>query len=223
MKASTLEDHKQWVLAIASGHVNRVASLVQAGLKHRAGIKTLIQQYEWAANKLYKPKGYMNEDIMRSIVLLQLGGAHVTKFTHQSLALPSLTTIQHQTVLPALLVSPSAPTIAEVEANIISCFSLLSSCSGQVSEGSSSSHECAGNPWTIIHQVLMLDELAVEKRVQWDDLHNKFQGTCHEHNHRIPLDFTSEKELDLLCEGFENDEVHLAMEVRVWYSCNLHS
>ena len=207
VKASTLEDHKQWVLAIASGKVDRVASLVQAGLKHRAGIKTLIQQYERAAEKLYKPKGYSNEDIMRSIVLLRLGGARVAEFAHQSLALPSLTTIRRQTVMPALRVSPSAPTIAEVEANIISCYSSLSSFSGGISRDS--------NPQKIVHQVIMLDELAVEKRVQWDDFHNKFQGTCREHNHRIPLDFTSETELDLLCGAIENDEVHLATEVRV--------
>ncbi|KAH9048708.1 hypothetical protein EDB84DRAFT_1434118 [Lactarius hengduanensis] len=53
MKVGALEDHKQWILAI-----------------HQVGIKTLIQQYERAAEKLYKPKGYTNEDIMRSIVLL---------------------------------------------------------------------------------------------------------------------------------------------------------
>ena len=216
VKASTLEDHKQWILAIASGRVDRVASLVQAGLKHRAGIKTLIQQYERAAEKLYKPKGYTNEDIMRSIVLLRLGGARVAEFAHQSLALPSLTTIRRQTVLPALLVSPSAPTVAEVEANIISCYSSLASYSGQDSEGSS--RRCTRDPQPVIHQVLMLDELAVEKRVRWDDLHNKFQGTCREHNHRIPLEFTSEKELGLLCGAIENDEVHLATEVCVSYS-----
>jgi hypothetical protein len=107
-------------------------------------------------------------------------------------------------------ISPSAPTIAEVEANIVSCYSLLNSCSGGT--------PCDFNPQKIIHQVIMLDELAVEKRVQWDDFHNKFQGTCHEHNHRIPLDFTSEKELDLLCGAIENDEVHLAMEVRILYA-----
>jgi hypothetical protein len=210
VKASTLEDHKQWVLAIASGRVERVASLVQAGLKNRAGIRTLIQQYDHAAQKLYKPKGYTDEDIMRSIVLLRLGGARVAEFAHQSLALPSLTTIRRQTVMPALLVSPSAPTIAEVEANIVSCYSSLSSCSG----GTSTSSDFE-QPRKIAHQVIMLDELAVEKRVRWDDLHNKFQGTCREHNHRIPLDFTSEKELDLLCEAVENDEVHLATEVCV--------
>jgi hypothetical protein len=63
-KAAVLDDHKQWMLAIASGRVDRVASLVQAGLKHHAGIRTLILQYERAADKLYKPKGFTNEDIM---------------------------------------------------------------------------------------------------------------------------------------------------------------
>jgi hypothetical protein len=176
VKASTLEDHKQWILAIASGRVDRVASLVQAGLKHRAGIKTIIQQYKRASEKLYKPKGYTKDDIMRSIVLLRLGGARVAEFAHQSLALPSLTTIRRETVLPALLVSPSTPTIVEVEANIVSCYSSFSG---------GTPHEC--DPWKrpskIVHQVIMLDELAVEKRVRWDDSHNKFQGTCHKHNH----------------------------------------
>ncbi|KAN0128037.1 hypothetical protein V8E53_014138 [Lactarius tabidus] len=184
VKASTLEDHKQWILAIASGWVDHMASLVQGGLKHQAGIKTLIQQYEWAAEKLYKLKGYTNEDIMWSIVLLQLGGMHIAKFAHQSLALPSLTTIQCQTVLPVLLVSPSAPTVAEVEANIISCYSSLDSYSGPDSGGSS--HKCTGNTWKVVHQVLMLDELAIEKH-----------------------------ELDLLCDATDNDEVHLAMEATV--------
>ena len=220
VKASTLEEHKQWILAIASGQVDCVALLVQAGLKNRAGIKTLIQQYKRAAEKLYKPKGYANEDIMQSIVLLRLGGTHVAEFVHQSLALPSLTTIRRQTVLPALLVLPSAPTVAEVEANKISCYSSLGSYSGQDSGGSLC--EWTGNTQKVVHQVLMLDELAVEKCVRWDDLHNKFQGTCREHNHWIPLDLTSEKELDLLCEAIKNNEVHLATKVRVLFSNLLH-
>ncbi|KAH9027269.1 hypothetical protein EDB85DRAFT_2074798 [Lactarius pseudohatsudake] len=205
-KVGALEDHKQWILAIASGRVDRVASL------------TLIQQYERAAEKLYKPKGYTNEDIMRSIVLLRLGGARVAQFAHQSLALPSLTTIRRQTVLPALVVSPSAPTVAEVEANIISCYSSLNSVAGACSGGTAQPALDSGlrlESDKIVHQVLMLDELAIEKRIRWDDLHNKFQGTCREHNHRVPLDFTSERELDILCEAIENDEIHLATEATV--------
>ncbi|KAI0282410.1 hypothetical protein BC826DRAFT_1093961 [Russula brevipes] len=199
VKVGVLEDQKQLILAIASGQVERVAPLIQAALKNKAGIGAIIQRYGQAAEKLYQPKGYTNEDIMRSIVLLRLGGA--------SLALPSLTTIQRNTVLPTLVVSHSSPTLADVEANILSCYSAFDSMKAHASSPSSSRR--------IVHQVLMLDELAIEKRVRWDDSHNKFLGTCREHNQRIPLDFTSERELDLLCNALENNEVHLATEATV--------
>ena len=32
-KAAVLDDHKQWILVIASGHMDQVASLVQAGCR----------------------------------------------------------------------------------------------------------------------------------------------------------------------------------------------
>ena len=218
VKAGTLDDHKQWVVAVASRRVDRVASLVQASLKHQVGIEALIQQYEHVAEKLYKPKGYTHEDIKQSIVLLCLGGARMAQFTHLSLALPSLTTIRRQTVLPALVVSPSTPTVADVESNIISCSSSFSYVAGACSGGNALDSDLWPPSENIVHQVLMLDELAVERRVRWDDLHNKFQGTCREHNHKIPLDFTSERELNILCKAVQNEEVHLATEVRQVYS-----
>ena len=142
----------------------------------------------------------------------------MAQFAHQSLALPSLT-IRRQTVLPALVVSPSTPTVAEVEANIDSCYSSFHSVSGACSGGTALNTPDT-DLWQpsnqIVHQVLMLDELAVEKRARWDDMHNKFQGTCHEHNHQIPLDFTSERELNLLCEAITTEGVHLATEVRAY-------
>ena len=78
--------------------------------------------------------------------------------------LPSLTTIRCNTVLPTLVVSPSALSLADVKTNIVSCYSAFDT------EGSLSS--------TIVHQVLMLDEIVIEKHVQWDDSVNKFQGIC---------------------------------------------
>jgi len=42
---------KKWILAIASGRVEHVSALVQAGLKRRVGVKGLIAQYERAAVK----------------------------------------------------------------------------------------------------------------------------------------------------------------------------
>ena len=42
VKVGALEDHKQLILAIASGHVERMAPLVQATLKNGAGIGAII-------------------------------------------------------------------------------------------------------------------------------------------------------------------------------------
>jgi hypothetical protein len=201
-KVAALEDHKQWIMAVASGKVDRVASLVQAGLAHHAGIRSLIKEYDRAAQKLYKPKGYTEEDIMRSIVLLRLGGARVAEFAHLSLSLPSLTTIRRNTVIRPLVVSPSTPLVSEIEANILTCLEAF-----QVSE---SSHLATKR---ISHQIVMLDELATERRPRWDDLTDKFQGTCREHNTKIPLTFSSQKELDILCQALETGDVHLACEV----------
>jgi hypothetical protein len=232
-KVALLEDHKQWILAIASGRVDRVAALVQAGLAHRAGIRSLIQQYERAANQLYKPKGYTQEDIMRSIVLLRLGGARVAEFAHRSLSLPSVTTIRRNTVIRPLIISPTSPTVAEVEANILSCSEAFSGKFSSTSQGTSgkmignqgsndesravmpSTSGTSFHPEVIYHQVIMLDELAVEKRPRWDSSNDKFQGTCREHNHKISLTFSTEKELDMLCSALDSGEVHLANEVRI--------
>jgi hypothetical protein len=214
-KVALLEDHKQWILAIASGKVDRVAALVQAGLAHHAGIRTLIQQYERAANKLYKPKGYTQEDIMRSIVLLRLGGARIAEFAHRSLSLPSVTTIRRNTVIRPLVISPSSPTTAEVEANIVSCTeSFLSICTDE-RIAVTHSNSCDLDSELVFHQVIMLDELATEKRPRWDSSNDKFQGTCREHNHKISLTFSTEKELEMLCNALDSGEVHLASEVHI--------
>jgi hypothetical protein len=40
-----------------------------------------------------------------------------------------------------------------------------------------------------------------------------FMGSCREHNHKVPLEFSSERELDLFCDALDNGDIHLASEV----------
>ena len=198
--AASLADHKQWILAIASGRVERVSSLVQAGLKRRVGVKGLIAQYERAAVKLYKPKGYTNEDVMRSIVMLRLGGSRIAEFAHRSTFLPSPTTARRNAVTLPLKVSVGKPTVLDAEENILVSLGPLE---GLDTDG------CK-----IKHQVFVLDEIAIEKRPRWDDRTNMFLGACREHGHRVPLEFVSEKELDIFCDALDNGDIHAACEVR---------
>jgi hypothetical protein len=198
-KAAALDDHKPWIMAIASGKVERVTALVQAGLKNNAGVRGLIRAYERATLGLYRPKGYTEDDIMRSIVMLRLGGSRVADFAHRSLSLPSVTTARRNTVIRPLTVSPAMPTITEVEANITACLEAVPQ-HGRVQ---------------ILHQVLMFDELALEQRPRWNDLTNQFVGTCREHGDKVPLEFNSERELDLFCNAIEDGQIHLASEVQL--------
>jgi len=41
-----------------------------------------------------------------------------------------------------------------------------------------------------------------------------FLGVCREHGHRVPLEFISEKELDIFCDALDNGDIHAACEVR---------
>ena len=163
---------------------------------------------------------------MRSIIMLRLGGAHVAEFTHRSLSLLSITTIRRNTVLQPLIVSLSAPTLVEIENNITLCHSGLHSESGLAGINNSDnltndmdlgshiiSHARSGRQ--VVHQVLMFDKLAIEQHVRWDDSTNKFLGICCEHSHHIPLKFTSERELDILCDAIGEKKVHLASEATV--------
>lgn len=198
--AASLADHKQWILAIASGRVERVSALVQAGLKRKVGVKGLISQYERAAVKLYKPKGYTNEDIMRSIVMLRLGGSRIAEFAHRSTFLPSPTTARRNAVLSPLKVSVGKPTVLDAEENILASLGPLEDLDG-------------GSACKIKHQVFVLDELAIEKRPRWDDRTNMLLGACREHGNKVPLEFISEKELDIFCDALDNGDIHAACEV----------
>ena len=59
----------------------------------------------------------------------------------------------------------------------------------------------------------MLDELKTKERLRHDLESNKILGPCREHGHMTSLEFNSEKEVDLLLEGIDKGEVHLAVEV----------
>ncbi|KDR76610.1 hypothetical protein GALMADRAFT_139524 [Galerina marginata CBS 339.88] len=203
-QAVSLADHKQWILAVASGRVDRVASLVQACLKRKMGIQGLLAQYICAADKLYRPKGYTHEDIQCSLVLLRLSGSRVAEFAHRSLSLPSPTTARRNALVSPLRLSVQKPTLAEVEENIKSFLGALAEFESDMAT------EHQGSK--IKHQIFVLDEFAIEKRPRWDDRSNMFIGVCREHGGRVPLEFISEKELDIFCDALDNGTIHAACE-----------
>jgi hypothetical protein len=197
-KAVALDDMKRWVMAIGSGKVERVDRLVKINLARRGGIRNLLDLYDRAAKRVYHPRNYTEEDNLRGLLLWRLGGARVAGIAHQALNLPSLSTLRRRTLIPRLLISPSIPTRLEIETNVANNFESM--------------HELLESH-RVVHQVFMLDELKTEERPRFDDDTNKIVGICREHGKKTSLEFTSEKEVDLLLECVDRGEVHLAVEV----------
>ncbi|KAG6884373.1 hypothetical protein C0992_006446, partial [Termitomyces sp. T32_za158] len=199
-KAAALEDYKQFIMAIGSGKVERIDRLVKINMKRKGGIRALLTMLERAARQVYHPKSYTEEDHLRGLLLWRLGGARVIGIANRALDLPSRTTLSRYSIIPTILVSPSYPTMRELETNILSCFEPL--------------HELLVMHH-VVHQVLMLDELKIEERPRYDLATNKIIGICHEHGKKTSLEYNSEKEVELLLDAVTKGEVHLAMEATV--------
>jgi len=197
-KAIALDDMKHWVMGVGSSKVEQVDCLVRVNLARKGGIQNLLNLYDHAAQQVYHPQNYTEEDNLQGLLLWWLNGARVTGIVHHALNLPSLSTLRRQTLIPQLLVSPHTLTVLEVETNVISNF-----------EGV---YDLLENQ-QVVHQIFMLDELKTEEKLHHDLESNEILGPCHEHGHMTSLEFNSEKEVNLLLEGIDKGEVHLAVEV----------
>ncbi|GLB44007.1 hypothetical protein LshimejAT787_1501910 [Lyophyllum shimeji] len=200
VQAGALSDHKRFAVAIASGKFERVDRLMSIALRQRRGIRGILTLYDAAAKGIYKPKNYTEEDDMRGLLLWRLGGNRIAHIAHRALGLPSLTTLRNRSIMPHIIPSPSRPVINEIQRNVEATFeSVKEFLDGQ----------------EVVHQVLMLDEIATEKRVRWDHKTNMFLGVCREHGHNTSLEFTTKEDMEELFRCLDEGEVHAAAEVSV--------
>jgi hypothetical protein len=197
-QAGSLGDHKRFILAIGSGKFERVDRLVRIGLERNRGIRGLLKLYDEAARHVYHPKSYSEEDDLRGILLWRLGGNRVAEIAHRCLGLAGTTTLRKHSNLSPIIPSHQAPTTAEIEGNIVACFESMQ----EVVKST-----------RVVHQILMFDEIATEKRIRWDNQTNFFLGICREHGRETGLEFGSEADLEELFTSLDENRVHKATEV----------
>ncbi|KAJ7183864.1 hypothetical protein C8R46DRAFT_1186739 [Mycena filopes] len=207
-QSSSLSDYKRFVVAIGSGEVKRVDRVVNACIKQKRGIRGMLDTYLRAARGLYKPANSEEEDML-GLVVFKLGGVRVAEIAHRACGLPGITTLRNRMITPPLTASPGAPKVEEIQKNIDACFIGI----GDVLAVKK-----------VVHQVVMFDEFATEKRIRWDPRTNQFLGVCRQHAHEVGLEFNGESDLDELmaalekkpnAEGKLDSLVHNAGEVTV--------
>jgi hypothetical protein len=174
--------HKQMLLALSSQHIPRVDRVLHVGFRRGAGIHSMLELVKKAAAGTYHPKSFDEEDDLQALLFLRLGGARVADVAHRIFGTPSVSAIRTRTIVPQILASPSFPTHYEIEHNIAACFGGVLEILGG----------------SMLHGILMFNEIAIKKRPRWDDKTNKILGVCREHGRDTSLEFTTEEDLQSL-------------------------
>jgi hypothetical protein len=200
---SKLDDTKRLHLAIASGKVKNVDALFRVAINHGRSVRTVLQRYCDAAAGIYTPRNNSEVAKMQGILLWRIGGIRVAQFAHLALGLPSMSVLRRESTMLPIMPSPGFPTLSGIEANMHAIFT----------DGLLDALKSANEK--VFHLVLMLDEIATEKHLRWDDRTNHILGLCREHAHRTSTTFESEHVLDDVMECVNNGTVHYATEVSI--------
>ncbi|KAJ7716441.1 hypothetical protein B0H16DRAFT_1339048, partial [Mycena metata] len=205
-KIAELDLHKQFMMAIAETDERRISQLVRAGLNNGESISAMLERFYRACVDVhhegpkYNPKGFTSDDYMVGLCVLRLGGARLADILHCALGLPGLTTLRKHSIIRPLRAPPGMPTISEIEQNI---------------DAYTAGEAVPTGPTRIVHRVIMLDEIAVEKRARWDDKTNMILGACREHCHNVPLEFCDLTDAETFFQAVDQKRVHLASEATV--------
>ena len=88
-KEGVIDMHKQILLALSTQHIPHIDYVLHIGFKRGAGIHSMLETIKRAAEGMYHPKGYNEEDNLQALLFLCLDGAHVADIAHHIFGTPS--------------------------------------------------------------------------------------------------------------------------------------
>ncbi|KAF8148021.1 hypothetical protein B0H34DRAFT_833807 [Crassisporium funariophilum] len=187
----------KFIMALADCNVNRIDALIRVGLNCHAGINGMLELLDRTNKGLYKPKDYTDEEMLRGVLFLRLGGSRVADLAHRSLGQPGISTIRRSSAVTCVSPCAKTPTQLEIRDNIQEIF-----------KGTN----LGGN----YGYVLMIDELKLEERPRWDDKTNRILGLCREHTKTTELEFCSIEVAKTILQKILDKKIHWASEASVF-------
>jgi hypothetical protein len=153
-KTSMLSDYKRLVVAVSTGSVARVDTILHVALKQKRGIVAALEQVKAAAIGVYKVKSFTEQERMLAMLLWRLGGDRVGHIAQCALGTPSVGTLRDGSVQMPIIPSAGTPTIETIARNTRNVLAKVVEL-------------LKGAGYEIEHAVLMVDELATEKRLRY--------------------------------------------------------
>ncbi|KAG1873360.1 hypothetical protein C8R48DRAFT_594070 [Suillus tomentosus] len=75
--SSELEDHSLLVMALSQSDIPGLRNLLQTALKNGANIRAILQTIEDTLERGYRPRGYSQDTLDLSLLILCLGGRNL--------------------------------------------------------------------------------------------------------------------------------------------------
>ena len=157
-------------------------------LHNGASINYILDRLQRAIDGVYHAKGFREDDIDFSLLVLRISGHRLVHALHQVYGLPSVSLLyRHQT-------AKFKPSIGAYDRDTL--WKNLSSMVLTVDQGEA----CC---W-----VLMIDEVACEQRVRWNAEDNMLYGICREHGHGVSLSVDSVDDVQSVVDAIQCSPLH---------------
>lgn len=197
-KEGALQLQKQFMMAIGSRKVERVEKIVAICLRRKMGMKAILETYERAARGVYRPRSYTEEEELKARLLWRMGGCSASNFAYKALGLPSYRKTRRLELVPPIIPCSRSPSLSDIKKNVVSSFKPI----GDLVQKHG-----------IRHQILMFDEVALERRLRWQRLNNMILGVCQEHGSQVSLEFKTAGDVHALIDALARKEIHFSSEV----------
>jgi hypothetical protein len=194
---------KRFAVAVGREDIPRIRSLMAAELRRGSSVFSIVEKVEQAARRAYTPRGYTEAEFQLGFLLYKIGGRAVANLAHRALGVPSIDATKRHLSATPLLSSPGFPTREELETNLSICYP---------------SDEFGPHNGIIEGVQMPIDELKISERLRWDPRTNMILGVCREHGMQAALEYRSQFQADTLLKCLKNKTVHLASEVRAFFS-----
>ena len=197
-RTTALDGHRRLLISIATSNHHCINIIVLNGLQNNASIQTMISKIALAAQGTYQPKSYTQVEYQLTYLLWKFGGPRVANLYARACGGPHTNTVAHHCKVPPLVALHVAPTESQMLQNLNI---LYPNSPNQLYSSSIQGYS------------IVIDEIALEKRLRWDPQTNMIVGVCREHSDECSLNFQTTAEANYLRDKLIDDVVHLACEV----------
>jgi hypothetical protein len=121
-RASHLDAHKRFLIAVGNGNVKGIHRLVSVSRKAGESIYTILEKCNRAVQNIYHPKSYQEREFQQLFLLHKLGGVAVAEIGHRAFGLPSIEATRRRINTQPLVASPKMPTDLEMIHNLEHAF-----------------------------------------------------------------------------------------------------